>query len=223
MHRFVVLAALLCGCVTPATYERALTERDAAREEVADLEQRNAALQTRIGRVNDDVLVLGATIQAQQAELERLTATREELEEALVLEREAGLIAIEAMKDGFRVELSEEVLFPPGSADLSERGHRVLGRVAETLADVPYQVLAAGYTDDVPIGGQLAARFPSNWELAGARAAGVVRLLESQGIAATRLAAVSFGSTRPVAPNDSAANRALNRRIELRVRPVVAE
>ncbi len=52
------------------------------------------------------------------------------------------------------------------------------------------------------------------------RASSVVRLLESQGIPPERLLVVSFGRTRPVASNDTPENRALNRRVDLRLRPV---
>ncbi|HCN71570.1 MAG TPA: flagellar motor protein, partial [Pusillimonas sp.] len=56
---------------------------------------------------------------------------------------------------------------------------------------------------------------PSNWELSSARAGSVVRYLEANGIASRRLRAVGYADTRPLAQNNTAANRALNRRVEL--------
>jgi chemotaxis protein MotB len=78
-----------------------------------------------------------------------------------------------------------------------------------------------GFTDNVPVGPNLAERFPSNWELAGARAASVVRVMEEEGIPAPQLVAVSRGETEPIASNDTAEGRAQNRRIDVRLRPVV--
>ena len=66
----------------------------------------------------------------------------------------------------------------------------------------------------------LKERYPTNWELAGARAASVVRLFAQSGIDGTRLSAVSRGDTRPVADNRTPQGRALNRRIEIRLRPM---
>jgi chemotaxis protein MotB len=73
----------------------------------------------------------------------------------------------------------------------------------------------------VPVGPKLAERYPSNWELAGARAASVVRVMQEAGVPATQLVAVSRGETEPVASNDTEEGRAQNRRIDVRIRPVV--
>jgi chemotaxis protein MotB len=80
-------------------------------------------------------------------------------------------------------------------------------------------VLVQGHTDDVAIRGALAQRFPTNWELAAARAARVVRALEAGGVDPARLAAVSLGEHHPVVPNDTPEGRAENRRIEIRLIP----
>lgn len=73
------------------------------------------------------------------------------------------------------------------------------------------------------IGPGLVNRYPTNWELAGARAASVVRLFAESGLPAARLLAASLADTRPVATNDTPEGRARNRRIEIRLRPVVIE
>jgi chemotaxis protein MotB len=82
--------------------------------------------------------------------------------------------------------------------------------------------LVQGHTDDVPTRG---GAYPSNWELAGARAASVVRILVEQGVPPTRLAAVSLGDTQPIASNDTPEGRAANRRIEIQLvpQPAVAQ
>ena len=99
----------------------------------------------------------------------------------------------------------------------------VLEKVAGQLTQLNDFVEVRGHTDNRRIGGALARRFPSNWELAAARAARVVRLLEERGVPGDRLAVVSYGPNVPLVPNDSAENRALNRRIEIRLEPRKAE
>ena len=119
--------------------------------------------------------------------------------------------------------MPNEVLFAPGSADLKRDGQSLLKELVDALEDVPYQIVIVGHTDNVPIGPGLAKRYPSNWELAGARAASVVRLMASQGIPPAQLLAISMGDTRPIADNATPEGRGINRRIDVRIRPVVVQ
>ena len=135
-------------------------------------------------------------------------------------ELEANQIKISEMKNGVTVNLSQDILFPSGSATLNDSGVAVIKKVSGKLKDIPHQIIVAGFTDNVPIKGELTKMFPTNWELAGARSASVVRLLESQGVDSDKLTAVSFGENQPVASNDDWKLRAQNRRIEIRLRPV---
>jgi chemotaxis protein MotB len=95
----------------------------------------------------------------------------------------------------------------------------VLVKVAGRLKELTDFIEIRGHTDDRRIHGSLAKRFPSNWELAAARAARVTRLLEQEGVPGDRLAAVSLGPNDPLVANDSPENRARNRRIEIRLKP----
>jgi len=131
----------------------------------------------------------------------------------------ANEIKIQQMKDGgINLNLSDKILFPSGSASLNQQGISVLKKVSQQLREDKYRVLVSGHTDNIPIRGSLTKRYPTNWELAGARATSVVRLLEQNGVKSNLLTASSYGSTKPVASNDSEEGRALNRRIEIRLR-----
>ena len=114
-----------------------------------------------------------------------------------------GQIEIEQLREGLRLNLTQEVLFSSGSAEAERRRAAPCSRkVAERVREIPHGVEVQGHTDDVPIHSE---RYPTNWELAGARASRVVRLLEEHGVAPDRLSAVSHGEYAPVAPNDSEA------------------
>lgn len=125
---------------------------------------------------------------------------------------------------GDRFVFSSEVLFQPGSADLSPEGQAQISRVAETFRELASEIPPEidwllevdGFTDDTPLSGQGA--FKDNWQLSQARALSVVKyLIEAQGFAPKRLAAAGFGEFRPVAAGKSPEARAQNRRIELKL------
>jgi chemotaxis protein MotB len=123
---------------------------------------------------------------------------------------------------GDRFVFQGEVLFAPGSADLSDAGLRQLRDLAGVLsevtplipADVAWVLRVDGHADRTPI---RSVRFASNWELAAARAIAVAQILIAEGLPANRVAATSFGDAQPIDPGDSPQALARNRRIELRM------
>lgn len=123
-----------------------------------------------------------------------------------------GLVTVASRPDGLHIEISATVLFPSGSARLTPEAIPVLERIAEVLRGLPNAVRVEGHTDNVPIHSTL---YPSNWELAAARAASVVRLFERLGVAPDRMAAVGYGEHRPVADNATAEGRRRNRRVAI--------
>ena len=131
----------------------------------------------------------------------------------------SGEIQIEQLKEGIRVNVSQDILFASGSAKLDPVGLEVLGRVAKQLETTTHMIEVQGHSDNRGIRGALAKRYPTNWELASARASRVVRLMQEHGVPGERLKVASFASYKPVASNDNAEDRALNRRIEIRLKP----
>jgi len=120
---------------------------------------------------------------------------------------------------GDRFVFQNEVLFPIGSADLTQAGRLKIIELALTLEDIARKIPTGlhwvldvqGYTDATPIH---TPQYPSNWELSAQRAINVVNLLIQQGVPADRLAATGFGETHPLDPADTPAAYAKNRRIE---------
>lgn len=89
------------------------------------------------------------------------------------------------------------------------------------MADKKIQV--SGHTDDQPISERLRDRYPTNWELASARAMNVVRFLEEKaGVPGRRLVAAAYGPHEPISSNRTAKGRARNRRIEIVLTPQLA-
>jgi chemotaxis protein MotB len=166
---------------------------------------------------------LGTKLQQQQKEVEDMKSTYESLLGNLKGELASGQLEVQQLRDGISVNLAQDILFKSGSASLDKTGKDLLLKVSDQLKASPFQVVVTGHTDDQKIGPALATRYPTNWELGGARSATIVRLFEGAGIDKGRLAAVSFADSRPKMPNDTPAGREKNRRIEILLRPVSTE
>lgn len=217
----VVCAGLLAGCVTQGKYDELLDERNALSTQNEQLRRGAGQLAREGAQLARVVTDLSEELALRDVEITQLEREQEELAEEFDAFITAGTIKMQLLKDGLHLILSEDILFGSGSAELHQGGQEVLVKLVDELEHLPYQIGVLGYTDNVPVGASLAARYPSNWELAGARSAAVVRLMEEHEIPSEQLAVVSFGSTRPIASNDTPEGRAENRRIEIRLRPVV--
>lgn len=156
-----------------------------------------------------------ATEQAEVArEVENLKRAQEALQEAL---RKAG------MADGATFSFDErglivtiatdEVLFRSGSADLLPGGRKILDALGPELRSLPNRLSVDGHTNNLPIN---TAEFPSNWELSGDRASGVLRYLSSRHrIPVSRMSATGFADTRPLLPAKNPKSVSVNRRVEV--------
>jgi chemotaxis protein MotB len=207
----------MVGCVSTSTYEAALKERDALARQNSELTLDRSQLEERVQSLEGRTRSLEAELTQQSEQASELRTTYDSMVEKLESELDSGQIHIHQLRDGLSVNLSEGILFDTASAELSPSGRDVLQKVADDLENSGYQIAVQGHTDNVPI---RSARYPSNWELAAARSAQVVRLLEQSGVSSNRLVSVSHGEHRPVASNDDPESRALNRRIEIRLRPL---
>lgn len=158
----------------------------------------------------------------KREKLDEISRTYEGLLEGMKEELDRGRVTITQLKGKLSVNLLDEILFDSGSAAVKPEGREVLDQVGEALKGVGDRaIVIEGHTDDVAIAGELAKRFPTNWELSAARAISVVRYLqEAAGLPPERLSAVGFGAYRPLESNETPAGRARNRRIEIKLVPV---
>ena len=131
------------------------------------------------------------------------------------LQQALGQEHLEIRRDarGIVVSLPEEAAFGIGKTDMSAEARDVIARIAETVGPEANAIRVEGHTDDTPI---RTSRYSSNWELSTARASAVVAyLVEDRGFDPARLSAAGYGEFHPRVPNDSAANRARNRLIDI--------
>lgn len=224
----VVLLLSACGVPT-AQFDKAVSDlkdcskaRDEAVVEASTCKNQVASLSAENGALKKERDELNAKAE-KAAELEKATATYEDLQKKLEKEIQEGKIQITEMKNRLTMTMVDKILFPSGSADVSREGKNVLDKVISILKDVKdKRIQVEGHTDNVRIFSSIKAKYPTNWELSTARATQVVRYLqEDGGIDARRLSATGYSEFQPVAANDTDEGKAKNRRIEIVLLPLL--
>ena len=206
---------------TVVTEQARKTLEDRLAAQLAAKDEKLTQLEGERTRLSTERDQLQQTVQEKEAELARLKATYEDIEQKLKAEITEGEIRLSQAAGRIQVDLVDKILFDSGEASLSERGGEVLARLGAVLAKVEGRsILVSGHTDDAPPSQRLAATFPTNWELSVARAVNVVRFLgEKASVPAGRLVAAGHGDTKPIASNATPQGRARNRRIEILLIP----
>ncbi len=142
----------------------------------------------------------------------------EEIENKVKDMKQDGLSA-EIDERGLVIRLNEHALeFKPGSADLGDKSGETLSKVAQIIKDKfsIHYIEVEGHTDSDPVSSPL---YPSNWELSSARASSVIRfLIQNHGFNKDIFIATGLADTVPLFANNTPANKAKNRRVEIVVR-----
>lgn len=237
----LVMSFTLIGCVSASKLEEAENKLKKSRQESQqlskeletlklqkkDLETLTSQLERKLGRASDDKESLRASIVQMKEALsdatKRKLETEKRMKEYKRLARklksftETGQLSVKIVDGRMVVALPGDVLFSSGSANLSTKGKETIRTVTgalRTIEERKFQV--EGHTDNVPI---KTSKYASNWELASARATNVVREMISSEMPAERISAASFAQYKPVASNEDADGKELNRRIEIVIVP----
>ena len=217
-------AALLLGssCVTQARYDEAMQELRNYQVGLQDLESamgpieaENVLLKEQL-RAHEEAGPLDAKytkdIDDRLAELQRI---------ANGIGTSPGDVTVLAVEGGYGLRMSDAVLFDSGKAEILPAGRELIASLAAQIATKPYQrIWVRGHSDSDPVKkAETVQRFPyGNLQLSCARAIEVAVLLRGQpGIDPAKIVVAGFGPSLPVAPNDSAASKKLNRRVEIYV------
>ena len=185
----------------------------------AELKRRQSeqeSLHDEIATVSSEKSQLLAQLEQEQQSKKQIANLKSRLEQELNESR----VEISQLKDQMTViKLTSEVLFNSGSATIKPAGEKVLSIIAESLNVYPSRAISIeGHTDNRAL--KRNNRYASNWELSAARSlAAVYHLQQNNQVDPKRLKVVGYGEFRPVANNETAEGRALNRRIEIRLLP----
>lgn len=180
------------------------------RKKTSDLDSENKALKESIAQLK----------KSKEEEVTSIKKAQDELLQEMKAEVAKGQVTITELKGKLTLDVVEKVLFDSGEAEVKQEGLEVLKRVVDILKNVKDKMIRVeGHTDNIPIKGQLAKRYPTNWELSSARAINVTRFLQKQGLDPVILSATAYGEYKPIADNSTSEGRAKNRRIAIILLP----
>lgn len=206
-------------------------DKQVADKKIQELSLQNAALTEQLRKLGVSVEDQKRNIEEQNKALEEMRARDRQAQQRLATFKNmidrfqkmtaSGKLKVKIVRGRMVVELSENILFDSGRADLKAEGQAALAEVATVLASIAdrdFQV--AGHTDNIPI---KSAKFPSNWHLSTGRALTVAIFLSDHGVPPVRLSAAGYADTQPAASNDTPEGRQQNRRIEIVLMPNLDE
>ena len=198
---------------------------------IANLNNQNNPLGQQTANQQSILTQTKLTLEQQQQRLQQLQTLlqqqkdkseqlKNKMTEALLGYNEKDLSVIQ--KNGkVYVSLSENLLFPSGSAVINKNGVEALAKLAAVLnLNNDVAVTIEGHTDSIPI----RARYADNWELSTARANSIVRILvNNYKVAPARVISSGHSSYDPVDANSTTEGRAKNRRTEIILSPKLEE
>ncbi len=154
---------------------------------------------------------------ALQAQNEQLQTQNQQLQTQLTNSQ----AHVGRLQGAIKYTVNSNLLFRPGSWEMTPQGQRIISQLAAKLAPTQQQPLYVyGFTDNTPIGSALQQQgVTSNQQLSEKRADAVMSYLVSQGVKPDLVSAHGFGEANPVASNNTATGRAQNRRVELTLTP----
>lgn len=164
----------------------------------------------------DASVARGDSLQAANVQLQ---AEYDSLQNLFATEVEAASLDMQLLRDGIEIELPADLLFESGSLEVKRDGREFGMKLVDYLKGNDYLVFVTGFTDSQNPIGNLAQRYPTNWELSAARAALAVRFLVGEGLSEDRFWAIGRAANDPVASNSTPEGRAKNRRLRLVLRP----
>jgi len=142
---------------------------------------------------------------------------QQQIDEEAAFEQKNGLIETEFTDNGIVVRMKDSLAFDFGKATLRPRAKEILDVIGKVIADSGAIVNVSGHTDNVPV--RKGGAYSSNWSLSAARSVAVVEYwINKFKIPPDHLSAVGHADGKPLKPNDTAAGRAANRRVEFEIR-----
>lgn len=175
-----------------------------------------------IDNLNDQLSDLKEMNKKQRQSLDRMKSQTEDMENLLKEEIAKGEIRLRKYHNKLIINIDDKISFDSGSSELKKEILPALNKIMNILEKyAEYRIVIEGDTDNVPI---RTAKFRDNWQLSTERALAVLSyMLKTKQLDPQRFSAAGYGEYNPIVPNDTAANRALNRRVDIVVSPQAKE
>lgn len=151
----------------------------------------------------------------KQAASEKTKELLERIRRQLNQSIKAGSLEVEQFGQQILIRVRERGSFPEGSAFLQPQFKPVIREVGEALKDIPGEITISGHTDNQRLVSEI---YSSKWDLSAKRAVAVAEeMLQVEGFEEQRLVTMGFADSKPIVPNNSAENRARNRRVDIAI------
>ena len=210
-------------------YDNAINNSGRLNRDLAEQHNRLMGLQKTLdlAEYNNNLLADSLTAREQKvAELENVVQLTQKAVNDLKNKVNAALtnfgsqeLTVYEKNGRIYVSLSEQLLFQSGSTVVDPKGVKALGQLGQAIKNSKdIYILVEGHTDNVPISRKV-KYMQDNWDLSVMRATSIVKILLNNGVNPTNLTAAGRGEHLPVAKNDSAQNKQLNRRTEIILTP----
>ena len=216
--------------------EKDLKEERKAKDAIfTDLQERLQGSQSHIRYLEEEVAKGHNETQGLQSQLinlkgqktlaetnkGHLKATYEALIKDLKKEIKKKEVTIKEFENQISVTFVDRILFEFGKSTITSEGEKILEKVGEILRDIQgKRIRIVGHADNIPILPQYRYKFPTNWELSGARSSAVIRyFIKSIHLDPRNMEAVSRSFHDPIASNETSEGRAQNRRVEIIISP----
>lgn len=200
----------------------------ALEEQVADLRKSNDNLQILSSKGASNVEKTLESIKEKELKITRLQdalTKKDSVTLALVtsLKREVGIndpdIEINVEKGVVFISIADKLLFQSGSYNVTTRAKEVLAKVAKVVNSKPnFECMVEGHTDNVPYRKE---PLLDNWDLSVKRSTSIIRVLQELNVNPSQLIAAGRSHYVPLVDNDTAENRAKNRRTRIVVLPKI--
>ena len=206
----------------------AVARSQALEEQIADLRKSNDNLQVLSAKGASNVEKTLESIKEKDLKITRLQdalTKKDSITLAVVtsLKREVGIndpdIEINVEKGVVFISIADKLLFKSGSYIVTDRAKEVLAKVAKVVNSKPdFECMVEGHTDNVPYQSGVLL---DNWDLSVKRSTSIIRVLQSLDVNPAQLIAAGRADYVPLVDNDTAENRAKNRRTRIVVLPKI--
>ena len=206
----------------------ATARAQALEEQVADLRKSNDNLQVLSAKGASNVEKTLESIKEKDLKISRLQdalTKKDSVTLAIVtsLKKAVGIddpdIEINVEKGVVFISIADKLLFKSGSYTVTDRAKEVLAKVAKVVNSKPdFECMVEGHTDNVPYQSGVLL---DNWDLSVKRSTSIIRVLQSLDVNPAQLIAAGRADYVPLVDNDTAENRAKNRRTRIVVMPKI--
>jgi len=206
----------------------ALARLEGMKEQLEDLRKSNDNLQVLSAKGASNVEKTLESIKEKDLKISRLQdalTKKDSVTLAIVtsLKKAVGIddpdIEINVEKGVVFISIADKLLFKSGSYNVTDKAKEVLAKVAKVVNSKPdFECMVEGHTDNVPYQSGVLL---DNWDLSVKRSTSIIRVLQSLDVNPGQLIAAGRADYVPLVDNDTAENRARNRRTRIVVMPKI--